>query len=45
VAAAIVDTLAGLDLHYPVVDAAKRKALQAARRELDERAGRRAKRR
>jgi PPK2 family polyphosphate:nucleotide phosphotransferase len=34
VSAAIVDTLARLDLHYPVVDAAKRKALQAARREL-----------
>jgi polyphosphate kinase 2 (PPK2 family) len=34
VAAAIVDTLAGLDLHYPVVDPAKRKALQSARREL-----------
>jgi PPK2 family polyphosphate:nucleotide phosphotransferase len=34
VAAAIVDTLAQLDLHYPVVDAAKRKALLAARREL-----------
>jgi PPK2 family polyphosphate:nucleotide phosphotransferase len=34
VAAAIVDTLAGLELHYPVVDPAKRKALQAARREL-----------
>jgi PPK2 family polyphosphate:nucleotide phosphotransferase len=34
VAAAIVDTLAQLELHYPVVDAAKRKALQLARREL-----------
>jgi PPK2 family polyphosphate:nucleotide phosphotransferase len=34
VAAAVVDTLAGLGLHYPVVDAAKRKALQVARREL-----------
>jgi PPK2 family polyphosphate:nucleotide phosphotransferase len=34
VAAAVVDTLAELELHYPVVDAAKRKALQAARREL-----------
>ncbi len=34
VAAAIVDTLAQLDLHYPVVDAAKRRALLAARREL-----------
>ena len=34
VAAAIVDTLARLDLHYPKVDAAKRKQLEAARREL-----------
>lgn len=34
VAAAIVDTLAQLELHYPVVDAQKRKQLQAARREL-----------
>ena len=34
VAAAIVDALSGLDLHYPKVDAAKRKALAAARREL-----------
>jgi PPK2 family polyphosphate:nucleotide phosphotransferase len=34
VAAAVVATLAELDLHYPIVDAAKRKALQAARREL-----------
>jgi PPK2 family polyphosphate:nucleotide phosphotransferase len=34
VAAAIVDTLAQLDLHYPVVDAEKRKRLVAARREL-----------
>jgi PPK2 family polyphosphate:nucleotide phosphotransferase len=34
VAAAIVDALEGLDLHYPVVDAAKRRALLAARREL-----------
>lgn len=34
VAAAIVATLDELDLHYPVVDAAKRRALQAARREL-----------
>jgi PPK2 family polyphosphate:nucleotide phosphotransferase len=34
VAAAIVDTLARLDLHYPAVDAQKRKALKAARREL-----------
>jgi PPK2 family polyphosphate:nucleotide phosphotransferase len=35
VAAAIVDTLAGLDLHYPKVTAAQRKALAAARRELE----------
>jgi PPK2 family polyphosphate:nucleotide phosphotransferase len=35
VAAAIVDTLAGLDLHYPKVSAAQRKALAAARRELE----------
>ena len=34
VAAAIVDTLASLDLHYPVMDAARRKALNAARRAL-----------
>jgi PPK2 family polyphosphate:nucleotide phosphotransferase len=34
VAAAIVDTLASLELHYPEVDAAKRKQLEAARREL-----------
>jgi len=34
VAAAIVDTLASLELHYPVIDAARRKALEAARREL-----------
>jgi PPK2 family polyphosphate:nucleotide phosphotransferase len=34
VAAAIVDALAGLDLHYPKVTAAQRKALAAARREL-----------
>ena len=34
VAAAIVDTLAGLELHYPVVDDAKRAALEEARREL-----------
>jgi len=34
VAAAIVDTLAQLELHYPAVDAEKRKRLQAARREL-----------
>ena len=34
VAAAIVDALGGLDLHYPKVTAAQRKALAAARREL-----------
>ena len=34
VAAAIVDALAGLDLRYPKVSAAQRKALAAARREL-----------
>jgi len=34
VAAAIVETLAALELHYPVIDASKRRALQAARREL-----------
>jgi PPK2 family polyphosphate:nucleotide phosphotransferase len=34
VAAAIVDALAGLDLHYPKVGAAQRRALAAARREL-----------
>jgi PPK2 family polyphosphate:nucleotide phosphotransferase len=34
VAAAIVDALAGLDLHYPKVTAAQRKALATARREL-----------
>jgi PPK2 family polyphosphate:nucleotide phosphotransferase len=35
VAAAIVDALAELDLHYPKVSAAQRKALAAARRELE----------
>jgi PPK2 family polyphosphate:nucleotide phosphotransferase len=35
VAAAIVDALAGLGLHYPKVTAAQRKALAAARRELE----------
>ena len=35
VAAAIVDALAGLDLAYPKVSAAQRKALAAARRELE----------
>jgi PPK2 family polyphosphate:nucleotide phosphotransferase len=34
VAAAIVDTLATMDLHYPVIDPATRKALAAARRAL-----------
>jgi PPK2 family polyphosphate:nucleotide phosphotransferase len=45
VAAAIVDTLAQLDLHYPVVDSAKRKALALARRELEKDGGRRSGRR
>ena len=35
VAGAVVDALAGLDLHYPKLGAAQRKALAAARRELD----------
>jgi PPK2 family polyphosphate:nucleotide phosphotransferase len=35
VAAAIVDALAGLDLHYPKVTAEQRKALALARRELE----------
>jgi PPK2 family polyphosphate:nucleotide phosphotransferase len=34
VAAAIIDALAGLDLHYPKVDKAKRTALAAARKQL-----------
>jgi PPK2 family polyphosphate:nucleotide phosphotransferase len=34
VAAAVVEALEALRLHYPVVDATKRKALAAARREL-----------
>jgi PPK2 family polyphosphate:nucleotide phosphotransferase len=34
VASAVVDTLAGLDLRYPEVDAAKRKELAAAKRAL-----------
>jgi PPK2 family polyphosphate:nucleotide phosphotransferase len=34
VAAAIVDALVELDLHYPRIDAAQRRALAAARREL-----------
>jgi PPK2 family polyphosphate:nucleotide phosphotransferase len=41
VAAAIVDTLEQLDLHYPVIDAAKRRELQRARRELIHQDGRR----
>jgi len=36
VAAAIVDTLARLELHYPVVDAKQRKSLRAARKKLIE---------
>ena len=36
VAAAIIDALAGLDLHYPKVDKAKRAALAAARKQLDD---------
>jgi len=35
VAAAVVDTLARLDLHYPVVNTKKRKLLQEARRDLE----------
>ena len=35
VAAAIIDALGSLDLHYPKVDAAKRKELAAARRTLE----------
>ena len=34
VAAAVVDTLAGLGLHYPKIDAAQRRVLQRARRAL-----------
>ena len=34
VAAAIVDALVGLDLHYPKLEAAQRRALAAGRREL-----------
>jgi polyphosphate kinase 2 (PPK2 family) len=34
VAAAVIDTLASLDLHYPVVDAAKKKELQEIRNKL-----------
>src|SRR6185436_14085835 len=36
VAAAIIDALAGLDLHYPKVDKAKRAALAVARKQLDQ---------
>jgi PPK2 family polyphosphate:nucleotide phosphotransferase len=39
VAAAVVDALAELDLEYPKVDAAKRKALAVARRELTGKSG------
>jgi PPK2 family polyphosphate:nucleotide phosphotransferase len=35
VAAAVIDTLAGLDLHYPKVDKVRLKELAAARRELE----------
>ncbi|MGH7286596.1 MAG: hypothetical protein ACREI8_01075 [Myxococcota bacterium] len=35
VAAAVVDALAGLELRYPTIGAAQRKALSAARRELE----------
>jgi PPK2 family polyphosphate:nucleotide phosphotransferase len=35
VAAAVVDAIAKLELHYPVIDAEKRKALSAARQKLD----------
>jgi PPK2 family polyphosphate:nucleotide phosphotransferase len=35
VAAAIVDAIAGLDLHYPVIGPEKRKALGGARRSLE----------
>lgn len=34
VASAVIDAFGSLDLHYPVVDAAKRKELAAARRAL-----------
>ena len=34
-AAAVVDAMAGLKLHYPVVSPAKRKELAAARRQLE----------
>ena len=35
VAAAVVDALDGLDLHYPKVTAEQRRALAQARRELE----------
>ena len=35
VAGAIIDAMEGLDLHYPVVDDAKKKELAAARRLLN----------
>jgi PPK2 family polyphosphate:nucleotide phosphotransferase len=35
VAAAVVDAIGKLQLHYPVIDSAKRKALEAARQTLD----------
>ncbi|MBA3700511.1 MAG: polyphosphate kinase 2 family protein [Planctomycetes bacterium] len=35
VASAVIDALESLDLHYPVVDAAKKKALAAAAKALD----------
>jgi hypothetical protein len=34
VAAAVIDTLESLDLHYPKVDEAKERELAAARKEL-----------
>jgi hypothetical protein len=34
VAAAVIEALAGLDLHYPKVDAAKRRELSAVRAQL-----------
>jgi hypothetical protein len=35
VAAAVIDTLLSLDLHYPLVSPEMRKDLEAARRELE----------
>jgi hypothetical protein len=40
VAAAAVDTLQGLKLHYPEVDATKREGLKAARAALESEDGR-----